>query len=197
MMDECLPLILESVLGWLTPTVLFVFINLVIGTIAVTSRSNHRDQDRPPLLRRAPSYVLERLRSFNLPSTHSETLAWFHPSPQPDPVAAPPVPAAEEQIQKEKHCRQRRLVRSKSEGNPTVGMRKPASETPEFARFEEERAADGDSTPEDDGESGEGEDGEVDARANDFISRFRQQLRLQRLASIMRRREMLSIGAAA
>ena len=36
-----------------------------------------------------------------------------------------------------------------------------------------------------------GEDEEVDAKADDFINRFKKQLRLQRLDSILRYREML------
>lgn len=36
-----------------------------------------------------------------------------------------------------------------------------------------------------------GDDEEVDAKADDFINRFKQQLRLQRLDSLLRYRELL------
>ncbi|GMP80650.1 hypothetical protein CsSME_00035670 [Camellia sinensis var. sinensis] len=41
---------------------------------------------------------------------------------------------------------------------------------------------------------GEDEEG-VDAKADDFINRFKQQLKLQRLDSILRYKEMLSRGS--
>lgn len=39
-----------------------------------------------------------------------------------------------------------------------------------------------------------GEDEAVDRKADDFINKFRQQLKLQRLDSILRYKEMLNIG---
>lgn len=41
----------------------------------------------------------------------------------------------------------------------------------------------------------DGEDERVDEKADDFINRFKQQLKLQRLDSILRYKEMLSRGA--
>lgn len=41
-----------------------------------------------------------------------------------------------------------------------------------------------------------GEDEAVDKRADDFINKFRQQLKLQRLHSILRYKEMLNRGVA-
>ncbi|CAM8955587.1 unnamed protein product [Rhodiola kirilowii] len=42
----------------------------------------------------------------------------------------------------------------------------------------------------------EKEDEEVDSKADDFINKFKQQLKLQRLDSILRYKEMLGRGAA-
>uniref|UniRef100_A0A7N1A6F7 Uncharacterized protein n=1 Tax=Kalanchoe fedtschenkoi TaxID=63787 RepID=A0A7N1A6F7_KALFE len=42
----------------------------------------------------------------------------------------------------------------------------------------------------------EGEDEEVDSKADDFINKFKQHLKLQRLDSILRYKEMLGRGAA-
>ncbi|KAF4375693.1 hypothetical protein F8388_014415 [Cannabis sativa] len=44
-------------------------------------------------------------------------------------------------------------------------------------------------------EKDEEEEGEVDAKADDFINRFKQQLKLQRLDSIVRYKEMIGRGA--
>ncbi|KAJ9183814.1 hypothetical protein P3X46_007621 [Hevea brasiliensis] len=66
--------------GWFTPAYLFLLLNLVIGTIALTSRfgSNRRKQEQEQIrpLARSPS-LLERVKSINLsfysyPRPHSE-----------------------------------------------------------------------------------------------------------------------------
>lgn len=69
------PSLFTSITSWFTPTTLFLFINLVIGTIVVTSRFtshkkpqiNHEYQlgsyDSPPLAR-APS-LIDRVKSIN------------------------------------------------------------------------------------------------------------------------------------
>lgn len=43
-------------------------------------------------------------------------------------------------------------------------------------------------------EEGSGDDEEVDAKADDFINKFKQQLKLQRLDSIIRYKEMVGRG---
>ncbi|BAT76818.1 hypothetical protein LR48_Vigan728s003900 [Vigna angularis] len=65
--------------SWLTPSSLFIFVNLVIGTIAITSRftpKNHHHHH--PHLAPSPS-LLQRVSSFNL--THYYT---HHHHPDPD-----------------------------------------------------------------------------------------------------------------
>ncbi|XP_058075647.1 pathogen-associated molecular patterns-induced protein A70-like [Magnolia sinica] len=74
MIKESLPSIWASMLSWYTPTVLFVLINIVIGTI-VFSTSKHRNKE-PRQLSRLSS-VFENLRSFNL--NHENTEEIFPP----------------------------------------------------------------------------------------------------------------------
>ncbi|KAG6608377.1 Pathogen-associated molecular patterns-induced protein A70, partial [Cucurbita argyrosperma subsp. sororia] len=71
-----------SINSWFTPTVLFVVLNLVIGTIVIASnlggpQKNHRhpsDPDQFQHLHRSPS-MLQRLKSFNPYSYRSEETA--------------------------------------------------------------------------------------------------------------------------
>ncbi|XP_014507649.1 uncharacterized protein LOC106767306 [Vigna radiata var. radiata] len=62
--------------SWLTPSSLFIFVNLVIGTIAITSRFTSKNHH--PHLAPSPSLV-QRVSSFNL--THYYT---HHHHPDPD-----------------------------------------------------------------------------------------------------------------
>lgn len=68
MMEESLPSIWASMHSWFTPTVLFILINVVIGTIffSSTARKQENDDDNNKKKLSRTSSVLERLRSFNL-----------------------------------------------------------------------------------------------------------------------------------
>lgn len=226
MLEEAVPSIWALVHGWLTPTVLFVLLNLVIGTIAVTSKGIRRDADgggEPHKLLRTPSLVLDRLRSFNLhryrsgdippeSTARSEPLETLHALPDlpvaAESEAAEAILALEADPAGEEH---QHYIRSQSDARPTAGevpvnlatkMKKSASDKSMFAHFEAEEAevvprpATVRVRPER-REAGEEDDEEreVDARADDFINRFRQQLKLQRLDSIMRYKGMLNRGA--
>ncbi|KOM39897.1 hypothetical protein LR48_Vigan04g009500 [Vigna angularis] len=71
--------------SWFTPSYLFIFINLVIGTIAITSRftttpkrqRQHQHQHQHQLIR-SPS-LLDRFTSFNLRYRKHETTATLTP----------------------------------------------------------------------------------------------------------------------
>ncbi|KAG1335437.1 pathogen-associated molecular patterns-induced protein A70 [Cocos nucifera] len=227
MLEEAIPSIWASFYSWLTPAVLFVLLNLVIGTIAVTSKGIHRDADAgggdPRKLSRSPSLVLDRLRSFNLyrycsgdipleiapppPASRSEPLETLA---SPDPAIAAESDSPETDPAGEEH---HEVCRSQSDVHPTAGevpvklaakIKKSASDKSAFAHFESEEAevmmrrpatARARTGREEAEAEGENEGGEVDARADDFINRFRQQLKLQRLNSIMKYREMLCRGA--
>lgn len=81
--------------SWLTPTVLFVLLNLMIGTIAIISglstQKHHQHQQHEPqpqehpqdrLLARSPS-MLQRLKSINFYSYRSqEQTTTFHQAPE-------------------------------------------------------------------------------------------------------------------
>lgn len=225
MVEEAIPSIWASVHGWLTPTVLFVLLNLVIGTIAVTSKGIRRDPGvsggEHNKLFRSPSLVIDRLRSFSfsryrsgdnpletappLPTSRSEPLETLHAEPDPDIAAESEAPEADP-AGEERH----QISRSQSDAQPTAGempmkvaskMKKSASDKSAFAHFEAQeeevvrraattRARTGQREAE-----AEEEGGEVDALAESFINRFRQQLKLQRLDSILRYKEMLNRGA--
>ncbi|KAJ8457947.1 hypothetical protein OPV22_030873 [Ensete ventricosum] len=189
-MEESLPSMLASMCGWFTPTVLFVLLNLVISSIAVASKSSHHHQPGaaadddsgayPGRFRAcSPSIVLDRLRSFNLHRYRSGEI--------PPPFEAAPADHHPEHS-----------GRSQSNALPTAGeipprlsvpIKKSASENSAFAHFREvevdEAAAAAAARETVDPAEGDGNE-EVDARADDFINRFRHQLKLQRMASIMR-----------
>ncbi|EEF45782.1 pathogen-associated molecular patterns-induced protein A70 [Ricinus communis] len=100
-----------------------------------------------------------------------------------------------------------KVSRSKSDTNPTSGevpkklskkMKKSASAKSAFAHFEEDDDIVESRRPATvrEGKSGhkmtEVDDAEVDAKADDFINRFKQQLKLQRIDSIIRYKEKVN-----
>ncbi|XP_073129469.1 uncharacterized protein [Henckelia pumila] len=99
--------------------------------------------------------------------------------------------------------------RTKSDTQPASGeiptklparMKKSASLKSPFRHFEEEEIVET-RRPETVRENGNGKvadgDEEVDARANDFINKFKQQLKLQKLNSIIRYKDMVGRAAGA
>ncbi|XP_042037253.1 pathogen-associated molecular patterns-induced protein A70 [Salvia splendens] len=232
-----------SMNSWLTPTVLFLLLNLMIATIAFTSSTFSHPPNPPP---RSPS-LLHRIKSINLlsspppqrsPLLHkhipdSDTHYCF-PNPQESPTSAQtgreteahfdfeekaPIfadfEAAHEgesenlEMSLDEVCSplnkdSSHFNRTKSDTKPAGGeipaklaakMRKSASVKSPFNHFEEGdivearrpatvrevRAAVAD-------------EGGVDAKADDFINRFKQQLKLQRLDSIIRYKDMIGRG---
>ncbi|XP_072995522.1 uncharacterized protein [Typha latifolia] len=98
MLEDTWKTIWEFAGGWLTPTVLFVVLNIVIGTIALSSRGDrarHGQQDlrddrgaeehRP--IARTSSSVLERLRSVSLYRFRSGDYPFEAADPIPETVA--------------------------------------------------------------------------------------------------------------
>ncbi|KAF2304340.1 hypothetical protein GH714_030211 [Hevea brasiliensis] len=97
-----------------------------------------------------------------------------------------------------------KVNRSKSDTKPTSGevptklpkkMKKSASAKSAFAHFKEEDIVESRrpaTVRESKTKATEEDDAEVDAKADDFINRFKQQLKLQRIDSIMRYKEMTS-----
>ncbi|KAJ0985484.1 hypothetical protein J5N97_003840 [Dioscorea zingiberensis] len=179
-LESSSPSIIEIILSWLTPTILFMFLNLVIGTIVITSKAmdqQRRDRDapaaaaataaavddRPKLSRTSSAFVLERLRSLSLYRSGEIPVQTINPLPPP-----PSKAEIEETVQIEDQLR-------KSTSAKQEVVRRSA--TARVVRREEEE-----------------EEKEVDARADDFINRFRHQLRLQRMESLTEYEEMLNSG---
>ncbi|XP_044463383.1 pathogen-associated molecular patterns-induced protein A70-like [Mangifera indica] len=261
-----IPSIWSSMNSWFTPTVLFVFLNLVIGTIAITSSlaNAHKQQDHPQhhQIPRSPS-VLQRLKSVNFYTYRSpQSNTNFAQTPAMDSLLTPQqlqsttgspllqrlksinlnsyfsqesstLPKTQEAERQEEpkeekegdECIQNeaaetpdldevsgqlkgsQVSRTKSDTKPVGGempkslpkkMKKSASTESAFSHFEEEDLVES-RTPatakEGKGKATQVVDDEVDAKADDFINKFKQQLKLQRIDSIMRYKEMITRGS--
>ncbi|CAH8381589.1 unnamed protein product [Eruca vesicaria subsp. sativa] len=247
--------LVTAIYSWFTPTVLFIFLNLIIGTIAITSSLSSKSNDpnqtqiqrspsvihrlksinfssftstpdkthlqfpppvltpdnnneppsieqNQPFLSRSPS-VLHRIKSFNLYNYISQ-----EPDSSPPPPCAPAVeeeeedtsPSLEEVYSK---LNLNHVARTKSDTEPAAGaippklpkkMKKSASTKSPFSHFEEDDVVEARRpetvrvtrvTPVEEA------DEQVDAKADDFINRFKQQLKLQRIDSITKYKEMV------
>jgi hypothetical protein len=263
MLEEAIPALLSAVHGWFTPAVLFVVLNIVIGTIAVTSKSAAASETggdeegaaagwepQHRRLARVPSMAFERLRSFN---------GRFAAAAAPEPAEAgvadvdlgykqPPLAAETEKegpvvVEPEREPgpepeHAAHMERSRSESAAAAAelprlparLHKSASDKSAFAHFGAEEVEEtvravearrpattretrgrrrfpvAEPEPEPEPPASESEDdeeeeeavsgGEVDARADDFINRFRHQLKLQRIDSFIRHRETVRRGQA-
>ncbi|CAK8564043.1 unnamed protein product [Lathyrus sativus] len=230
---------------WLTPSSLFIIVNLVIGTIALASRfnappQNQTNQQQQPHLNRSPSF-LQRLRSFNNNNHHNEPESepeFTHPqlvrkpsllqrvvsfnfnkhepqhpqthyaqpesdseSTQPQLVRKPsflqrvmsfkthPVQPESEDISTNQICNEDKTKvemkksASKKECSMTSEWEEEDEETVERRRPATAAARSETTTCK--------EDEAVDAKADDFINRFKKQLRLQRLDSFIRYRNTM------
>lgn len=199
-MVEALTSVYGFMASWLTPSYLFLFINLVIGTIAITSRyANPRPRVDSPQLVRSPS-LLHRLMSFNLgshnkyqpPTTIEETEKETHENPVPqnhDPTRL-------DLCRQESPCpnpdgpTQDKLTRAPSLIERVMSVKFYRSRSIE-AEKNEPASVSGSGSNVGGNESDHGYLGGVDEKADDFIKRFKEQLRLQRLDSILRYRDML------
>ncbi|KAG6590003.1 Pathogen-associated molecular patterns-induced protein A70, partial [Cucurbita argyrosperma subsp. sororia] len=220
-----------SITTWFTPSFLFILVNAVIATIAITSRftadKSHHLHGGPVLLR-SPSF-LDRVKSFNFSPYNSDHNPNPGPGPGPtmlerlksitlnrsdsvrEPETAPPT--AEQSPEKTHHDHsisrsksetqtqtpatsiRRRLQKSLSEKLPWASFTTAQSETGELvSEIERRRPATARAEigePETQEGGGDDDDKEVDVRADDFINKFKQQLKLQRLESLLRYRDMV------
>ncbi|WVZ20753.1 hypothetical protein V8G54_008075 [Vigna mungo] len=249
--------------SWFTPSYLFIFINLVIGTIAITSRfttTPKRQRQHQHQLIRSPS-LLDRFTSFNLRYHKHQTTATLTPhdvvvesvqtldsprhvqigsfdttdetregdevksdnSPQLDRLPSSSLldrirsfsfrrteSERSEPVQNSdsgmnlvrspsllERVRRFSLDLGKVEKESCDSVQQQLSRAPSFLQrlksltFDRSESA---AEVRDGGEFVEEREEEegVDAKADDFINRFRQQLRLQRLDSILRCRDMLT-----
>lgn len=250
--------------SWLTPTVLFVFLNLMIGTIAISSSFSSKSNDpnqtqiqrspsmihrlksinfssftspdkshlefphtpednnnnsyqpasieqNQPFLSRSPS-VLHKIKSFNLYNYISQeptTVVESQPpsvtveskQEQEDEEEEDTSPSLEEVYSK---LNLNHVARTKSDTEPAAGvippklpkkMKKSASTKSPFSHFQEDEISVEARRPEtvrvQRVTTVEEADEEVDAKADDFINRFKHQLKLQRIDSIAKYKEMV------
>ncbi|VFQ84719.1 unnamed protein product [Cuscuta campestris] len=244
----------SSMASWFTPTVLFLLLNLMIGTIALSStlscnKQKHPKKNQEPHhhLDKSPS-VLHRLRSINFSSfrfhetsifksspdsdahPHPQTFedSQFHNTHQETPVLESPAThyifrqeyhqeeslthytfqqeEEEEEVERESmdEVYSRLNRRPESQSQPEV---KTSAEEESPERMKKSASVKSRVNPFEGGgnlerrrpatvkERGKAADLEVDARADDFINRFKQQLKMQRLDSILRYKEMIGRGA--
>ncbi|KAL6005957.1 hypothetical protein ACLOJK_040002 [Asimina triloba] len=167
-----------------------------IPTVEADDQHPLESESKLPRQLSRTSSIFESLKSFN---TYRQNA---HPE-------APPVTTVEQQaaIETVETVVHGDFTRSQSETHPgaeerreRVGlkkMKKSASAGPSAERVvkEEEEETSGIRRPSTmrEGKAAK-EDDEVDARADDFINRFRQQLKLQRLDSLLRYKEFLNRG---
>ncbi|CAA7036857.1 unnamed protein product [Microthlaspi erraticum] len=248
--------VLTAMYSWFTPTVLFVFLNLMIGTIAISSSLSSKSNDpNQTQIQRSPS-VIHRLKSINFASFTSPDKSHLelHPltTPEDNQIASveqnqpflsrspsvlhriksfnlynyisqepvtvveetPSPPEVEEEEEEEtspsleevySNLNLNHVARSKSDTEPASGiippklpkkMKKSASTKSPFSHFEEDEVSVEARRPETvrvqrvttvDEEADE----EVDAKADDFINRFKHQLKLQRIDSITKYKQMV------
>lgn len=209
--------IYDIIVSWFTPSCIFLIVNLVIGTIAITSHfatKKKRQLDSPPELVRSSSSFLGRVTSFRLNCCKFE----------PASAAATTTPE-ETQVEQVKNQDLTRVNRTTSSTlldrvkSIDLGLSKtetnggPVDSTPlirapsllqrlmsgNFRRLDSVKVLEEEKKPESELElkpkrefvRGRAEEEEVDAKADDFIKRFKQQLRLERLDSILRYKDIV------
>uniref|UniRef100_A0A8I6X052 DUF4408 domain-containing protein n=2 Tax=Hordeum vulgare subsp. vulgare TaxID=112509 RepID=A0A8I6X052_HORVV len=228
--------------GYFSPATLFLLLNVVIGTIALTSRSRSRshrrhdhhhgdDDDRhhqqkdhghqyapppPPAPLARTSSVMERLRSLGLYRFRSGDFPpeynYSHPAAgdtgdddgsstkqqysrsRSEPAARKPASKTGNEAEKAARAKVatkkpvtaevRRLERAPVPAPARLVQRAPRAPAARAVLTEARRP-----------DAGAPEAACVDERADDFINKFRQQLQLQRLNSLLNYKEMLNRGA--
>jgi len=228
---EALSQMWVAMLSWFTPTVLFVLLNAVIGTIVVTSgmrQSNNTNTNKD--LRRNPS-LLYRLSSFGLSRGRVEEVVEFeNQEEEEEEEKMPDAVVVEEEKPRAKMTEERKsevevktggtsvktqkkkisngLGRSKSDTPPTADLhptplprklKKSGTFESPFSHFDSQALRVLEATPEvvntvESDDNGPEDTEEVNAKADDFINKFKHQLKLQRLDSIMRYKDMFNRG---
>ncbi|XP_022880697.1 uncharacterized protein LOC111397967 [Olea europaea var. sylvestris] len=177
-----------SMTSCLTPTVLFCILNLTIVTIFITSslEKPHElgdDEDESP-----PKLI--RVKSINF-STYSSEQPYPFDSAASHATAPPQEPT---HLQKSECVEESHVNRSRSDTSVNVPerrvLKKSASEKVFAAERQEEEDRLRPATVRETTSCNGTEEEEVDAKADDFINRFRQQLKLQRMESNLRYQEM-------
>ncbi|XP_010321083.2 pathogen-associated molecular patterns-induced protein A70 [Solanum lycopersicum] len=184
---------IECLASWLTPIILFCLLNLMIGTIFITSNlKTHKNTVTTTTPSRVKSFnfcfpdpfpshnsqldptssLLQRVKSINLSFSRPDQIPLYDDEIEPQIEVSHVTRSKSATCTEEKVQTRTILVKSASEKKmPEVDLRRPAT-TRETVRDDEA----------------------VDKKADDFINKFRQQLKLQRLHSILRYKQMLNRG---
>ncbi|KAM3325290.1 hypothetical protein P3S67_000415 [Capsicum chacoense] len=190
------------VLSWLTPTILFFILNLMIITILITStfrnnninNSDKKQQEGEDQLPRTPS-LLQRVRSvnFSFPDPFNSPLTTHHHT-----ISSPslfqrirsinsssrnptPFPSLDEQPAAEPDEEDLKCHVTRSQSATPMMMKEEEVETVVHRKKKINKSI------------GDEEDA-VDKKADDFINKFREQLKMQRVHSILKYKEMLNRG---
>ncbi|KAL6661433.1 hypothetical protein ACP70R_000817 [Stipagrostis hirtigluma subsp. patula] len=201
--------------AWISPGMaLFVLLNVLVGAIAVTSRGKLGGPAASGrrLCRSASSMVFDRLRSFSMFSAHT-TAEWYHASTEaeelqvtpaaPEPAVlepattAPPsspgaadAAASEPELQEEKSVSLNEAKLHREQPSPSPSPSPPAATAETAAAVEgsgkkeatKRRARAGGREA---AEEVLEEKTRLNERAEQFIQQFREDLKLQRLNSII------------
>ncbi|XWS72186.1 hypothetical protein CRYUN_Cryun02cG0018600 [Craigia yunnanensis] len=150
----------------------------------------------PEPLRRAPS-LLERVKSINLTSLYRSDSVKSNQPTEPtvteeadSDTDMSPVHGQVKRIQSESKVRQMKLAEKMKKSSSDNSRRKTEEKEKEEEEEEVERRRPATTRIEKTVLIGDGDQG-VDAKADDFINKFKQQLKLQRLDSLLRYRDML------
>ncbi|KAH0743347.1 hypothetical protein KY290_031340 [Solanum tuberosum] len=184
---------IESVLSWLTPTVLFCVLNVTIATLVITStlRNDKKQEAGEDQLPITPS-LLQRVRSVNLslfpdPFNYSPLTTFPQNSPSLlqrvrsinfsfSSQKPTPFPSLDEQPQDAEDSKCRSKSVTCAEDDKKVGNRSSRGGGRKLFGNEEEDA--------------------VDKKADDFINKFREELKMQRVHSILNNKEMFNRGVS-
>ncbi|XP_058723261.1 pathogen-associated molecular patterns-induced protein A70-like [Vicia villosa] len=186
----------DMIVSWLiSPSCIFLFVNLVIGTIFITSRFAAQRKNQPDSLQQVvpTSSFFDRVASFGLgcckfkpPATSVES--------QVEPVQNQDLDGLNHAITSTELDQVKSIDTDLCETGTENLIQNPLPRAPSllerlmsgnFGRLKSVKV-------EDEKKIGsEMEEEEVDAKADDFIKRFKQQLRLERLDSILRYRDVL------
>lgn len=186
----------DMIASWLiSPSCIFLFLNLVIGTIAITSRFAAQRKNQPDSSQQLvpPTSFFERVASFGLgcckfkpPATLVESqieVVQNQDMNQLDQTVLDQTKSIDTDVcETEMNEDRDNLIGNPLPRAPSLLERLMSGNFGRLksVKVEEEKKV-----------GSEMEEEEVDAKADDFIKRFKQQLRMERLNSILRYRDIL------
>ncbi|KAK6927279.1 protein of unknown function DUF4408 [Dillenia turbinata] len=156
-----------SMHSWLTPSVLFLVLNLMIGTIVLTHKQNQQNQQQQITTQVKSDISQEPTADSETPDENEKTHVWIRESNIVTRSKSDVKPSGAEIVEKS-----------------PAKMKNSASEKSAFDHFTENDIVLS-SGGEDEAVEHFGDD-EVDTKADVFINKFKQQLKLQRVDSFAR-----------